>query len=181
MPRCEESRRENTWRQEAGCSNAPVQPPAVPPSFAWCPFAPFCHQFVVTFWQLWSLFCTNFLFAVLVWPSGTGGSGCIVVENGKAGVAVPGTTFSVHIKLKYPPIRSTADTEFKQTGTLTPEQRRLITSTTARCLSEPRVVNLRLELTAASTCEQLNVDCPSSSPDPGGRMPTRRGAEKLDS
>ena len=88
-----------------------------------CPL-PFCPQFVVTFWQLSSLFCTNFMLPVLLWPSRTGGSECIVVENGKAvgaGLRRENTT-NENI------LESTTITEFKQTETLTPEQRRLITS-----------------------------------------------------
>ena len=88
------------------------------------PFCPLCHQFVVTFWQLSSLICTNFMLPVLLWPSPTGGSECIVVENGKAvsaGLRGENTT-NENI------LESTTITEFKQTKTLTPEQRRLITS-----------------------------------------------------
>ena len=64
------------------------------------------------------------MFPVLLWPSRTGGSECIVVENGKAvsaGLRGENTT-NENI------LESTTITEFKQTETLTPEQRRLITA-----------------------------------------------------
>ena len=90
-----------------------------------CPLLPpICGHFLAPI----APFCNNLLLPVLVWPSGTGGSERIVVENGKQGSLHRENILSPHPIEISSSIGSTANTEFKRTGTLTPEQRGLITA-----------------------------------------------------